>query len=333
MWRSADRPLDSFRQSFPLGVDAELRDAAIAAGRTGAPVESLTTADLPLGALADFVRELKTELFAKSGFVILAGFPVDDLSQSEIECYFWGIGLGLGTAVSQSVMGERLGHVRDVTEHDPHARAYRNRSELTPHSDPADLLAFLCLRPAARGGISRFVSSTAIHQEIATTRPDLLERLYRGYRYHRLGENLPGTPNVTPHRLPVFSECAGLVSCRYVRQYIEVAADEFDDIELDALDIEALDLLETIAADPDFHHEFTLDSGEAVFANNFTVMHARSSFEDHPEIDRRRHLLRLWLSTDPKRPILPEVLHYAGEPGIAPIPGRRPSYETSVEVQ
>jgi hypothetical protein len=229
-------------------------------------------------------------------------------------------------------MGERLGHIIDVTKTDPNARAYRNKSELTPHSDPADMLSFLCIHPAARGGVSRFCSSIAIHEEIRRTRPDLLERLYRGYRYHRLGEQQPGDPEITAHRVPVFSTFEGVTSCRYVRQYLEVAADERPDINLDSVDREALDLLESLAADPSFHFEFTLQAGEAVFANNFTVFHARSSFENDPALPPR-HLLRLWLSADPRRPIAPEVLHYEGEPGIQPIPGRTPSYATDVEVQ
>ena len=114
--------------------------------------------------------------------VLLRGFPVDRLSSEEIALFFWGVGLHLGTAVSQSVMGERLGRVVDVTDVDPHARAYRNRSELTPHTDPADLLAFLCLTPAARGGESHFTSSLTVYDELHQTQPEVLEVLERGFR-------------------------------------------------------------------------------------------------------------------------------------------------------
>ena len=34
------------------------------------------------------------------------------------------------------------------------------------------------------------------------------------------------------------------------------------------------------------------------FVNNRTMLHGRAHFEDHPEKERRRHLLRLWLSVD-----------------------------------
>jgi len=297
----------------------------------GIELEQVAAADLALGELAGFVANLRTELTDGQGMHIVLGFPVDELSGSEIELFFWAVGLGLGRAVSQSVMGERLGHVIDVTATDPNARAYRNNSELSPHTDPADLLAFLCLESAREGGVSRFVSALAVHEEIRVRRPDLLERLYRGFRYHRTGEQPPGCPDITPHRIPVFSWAEGLLSCRYVRAYIDVAAAEDPTIELTDADLEALEFLEEIAGDPAFHVEFTLQPGEAVFANNFTVLHARTGFSDDVAAGRRRHLLRLWLAADPPRPLVADIQHFEGEPGIQPQPGKMPSHGTHSE--
>ena len=74
---------------------------------------------------------------------------------------------------------------------------------------------------------------------------------------------------ITEHRVPVFSECNGFTSCRYVRVYFEEAAADDPTIEITDLDREAIEMFEALAADPELHHEFTLKSGEAVFANNF----------------------------------------------------------------
>ncbi len=287
--------------------------------------------ELPLSSWADQLEDLRQQVLHGRGFAILRGIPVGSVSLEETQILFWGIGLHLGRAVSQSVMGERLGHIIDVTEKDPHARAYRNRSELTPHTDPGDILSFLCLHPAKTGGISQFSSSHLVHEKLRAERPDLLARLYRGYRYHRFGEQADGADPVTVHRVPVFSECDGRLSCRYVRQYIEIAADEHPDITLDELDREALDRFDALAHDNRF--EFTLEPGEAIVANNFTVLHARTGFEDYPDPDRKRHLLRLWLAAEPQRPVVPEIYIYGGrEPGIPPQPGRTPSYAHGVEI-
>jgi len=332
VWRSADHELADFRRHLDPTAFAALIAAARHAIASGRTVEDLGPEDLPLGQLAEAITALRSEILHGRGFAIVDGFPLDDLTVDEIACVFWGIGLRLGSPVSQSVMGERLGHVIDVTKTDPNARAYRNSNELTPHTDPADMLTFLCINPAAHGGISRFVSALAIHERFRSERPDLLERLYRGYRYHRLGEQQPGFPAITPHRIPVFSTRDGHVSCRYVRLYFEVAADEDPAISLDDIDREAVTMLEDLAADPSLHFEFTMQRGEAVFANNFTVMHARSSFENDEALPPR-HLLRLWLSADPPRPLTPNIQHFEGEPGIQPIAGRTPSYATDRDVQ
>ena len=334
LWRRSDLPdTDSFAYDLTEDHLRVVIDAAERLAAEGREAESIEADEIPLGPLGPLADEIRNELMGGRGLAIVRGFPVERLSEAEIELVFWGFGLRLGRPVSQSVMGERLGHIVDVTDRDPNARAYRNRSELTPHTDPADILSFLCLRPARSGGVSRFVSSMTVHEELRRTRPDLLERLHTGFRYHRLGEQAPGRPDITPHRVPVFSERDGVLSCRYVRQYIEVAAAEDPDIELSPADREALDLLERLAADPELHVEFTLAPGEAIMANNFTVMHARSSFVDHDEPDRRRHLLRLWLAAEPPRPLVPEIEHFEGEPGIPYQPGRTPSYATGVEIQ
>ena len=249
---------------------------------------------------------------------------MDRCTVDETALMFWGIGLRLGRAVSQSVMGERLGHVINMTDTDPHARAYRNRSELSPHSDPGDIVSFLCIRPAPSGGVSRFVSSLSVFEEIRRERPELLAVLARGFRYHRFGEQGPEDDPITPHRIPVFSERDGLVSSRYVREYVEIAADEDPSIVLTDIDDEAIRVLEETANSPGLALDFTMAAGEAVVANNFTVFHARTAFTDSPE--HRRHLLRLWLAADPPRPVVPETRHYLGEPGIPPQTDRTPSF-------
>jgi len=266
--------------------------------------------------------------------VLLRGFPVDRLSSEEIALFFWGVGLRLGTAVSQSVMGERLGRVVDVTDVDSHARAYRNRSELTPHTDPADLLAFLCLISAATGGESRFTSSLTVYDELCKTQPDVLEVLERGFHYHRFGEQEQGCPPVTPWRVPVFSQRDGQVSCRYVKEYVEIAEDENPDVELTSTERAALAAFEAMAQHEDLTVRFNLRPGEAILANNYTVLHGRTAFTNHS--DHKRELLRLWLVTDPPRRVMREVFLYerayrGGEPGVPPQPGLEPSFASKFD--
>ncbi len=331
LWRGSD-----FASKDDIAVDltgdrvsAVLDDVKRVAARKDAV--DIAPEDLPMTPLGDQLANVRDTIMNGRGIVILRGFPVAELSQREIEAFYWAVGLHLGRPVSQSVMGDRLGHVIDVAGKDKNERAYRNSNELTPHSDPGDILAFLCLRPAMQGGTSLFASSHTVHEEMRKRRPDLLQRLYKGYRWHRFGEEPEGYDPITPHRVPVYSEHNGLLSCRIVRQYVEIAADEYPECRFEPEDVEALDMFDAIAAEDGVGYWFRLEAGEAVLANNFTVLHARTAFEDDEDSTNKRHLLRLWLEGLPPRPVVDEVFVYGiGEPGIPPKPGRMPGYKNNV---
>jgi hypothetical protein len=57
-----------------------------------------------------------------------------------------------------------------------------------------------------------------------------------------------------------------------------------------------LDLLDELLPDDKFCYSMELDRGDLQLLNNYVVIHSRTNFEDHDEPERKRHLLRLWLS-------------------------------------
>ena len=60
--------------------------------------------------------------------------------------------------------------------------------------------------------------------------------------------------------------------------------------------MEALDLIESIANHPDFHLEMEFEPGDIQLISNAKILHSREAFEDHSQPERRRHLLRSWLT-------------------------------------
>lgn len=328
-WTAADFPNGKadVTVDIPAAGLAVLEDAARDMLASGRPLESFSRADLPLPGLAESLEAVSRTIDRGRGIVILRRFPVADRPLAEVEAMFWAVGRHLGDPVSQSVMGDRLGHITDVSDTDPDARAYRANWELSLHTDLSDIVSFLCVRPAAEGGISRFASALALHDAMAERHPDLLDILYRGFRWHRLGEQAAGEAPITEHRIPHFSECDGLLSCRYIRNYIREAAHELG--ELSAKEVEALDTFDALARSPEFRFEAMLEPGEAVIMNNYTVLHARSAFRDGPDRARRRLLLRLWMASRTPRPTRPEIEIYgAGRVGgIAKREGAVPSFK------
>jgi hypothetical protein len=303
----------------------DIGDAVRKVCAAGVALDDIERSHFPLPTLAPAFERIRHEIMNGLGFVVVGRLPVDRYTKDELGMIYWGLGTHLGRGLSQSVMGDRLGHVKDMSHEDPNARAYRNKQELSPHTDLADLVGLLCLRTARAGGTSRLTSALAVHDVILAERPQYLERLYRGYVYHRRGEERPGDLPVTPHPVPVFCDIDGHVSVRYVRTYVEAGMAAVG-APIDDYDREVLDFFEQTSKRPDLMLEFTLEPGQMYFLNNYTVLHARTEFEDFDHEDRRRHLLRLWLEMPGMRPVHPHV-HLFDGPGIAPVAGRTPSYD------
>jgi hypothetical protein len=161
-----------------------------------------------------------------------------------------------------------------------------------------------------------------VHNTLLAEHPDVLAALYRGYVRHRRGEERPGELPHTPYRIPVYSNIEGKVSARYVRSYIEVG-EAAAGRPMGAAERAIIDTFEAVTKRPELMLEFTLQPGEAYLINNYTILHARTAFDDGdaPE-DARRHLLRLWLDA-PIRPVHP----YIRSRGILPAAGRTPSFD------
>lgn len=230
--------------------------------------------------------------------------------------------------MSQSALGDLLGLVRDETPpgQPESARGYLSRRELSLHVDLAQIVGLMCVRQARQGGYSQYASGLAVHNEMLATRPDLMPVLYRGFPYHRRGEEAFTAAPITPYDVPVFSNRDGQVSVFMVREIINAAFRELKR-EFTAEEIDAIDTFRTTAQRLQF--ETRLEPGEASFLNNYTVMHARSEFDDWDEPEKKRLMLRLWLDVERKpRPVVREIHIYAnvgGRSGIDPQPGRMPA--------
>jgi alpha-ketoglutarate-dependent taurine dioxygenase len=295
-----------------------------AAGRLD-PVHALTRADFPLPTLGPRLAAAYENVRSGRGFVVLRGLPIDGLSLEEFTAAVWGIGTWFGYPLSQNAQGELISYVVDATNIDATPRMYRSNLELRLHTDVTAMISLACWQPAQEGGDSFLASALTIHDEIKRRAPHLLEPLYRGYHYHRLGEEGPGEEPVTPYRMPVFTIRNGRLSCRYQRAGI-VAGERALGHTLSELDLQALDLFDEIARSPENRLAFSLERGEMVVVNNYTVLHARTKFTEYPEPERRRRLVRLWLDADGFRDV-PRELYLFEENGVPPQPGKTCTYD------
>lgn len=72
------------------------------------------------------------------------------------------------------------------------------------------------------------------------------------------------------------------------------------------IEVEALDILDSIIYQPSLRLDMMLEPGDIQFANNHLALHSRTSFEDHEDAEMRRKLLRLWLKMPNSRKQPPE---------------------------
>ena len=285
------------------------------ARESGRSLSELTPAETAMPEIAGDLRALRHELIDGRGLVLVRGWPVDEMTHDELGMAYWAFGTGFGRGVAQSPMGDRLGYVTDVSTDGKRERGYRSAVELSLHTDSDDIVSLLCLRQARIGGESRLVSSVAVYNEIVRSRPDLLEPLFAGYHYHWFGEQPPGQGTVTDYPVPVFGYERGRLSCVFLREFIRMAAEETG-IALDARQSEALDVFGEVMEREAMQFRFHLHPGCASFINNYTVLHSRTAFEDWPQDERKRLLLRLWLKADPPRPVVANQRRYYGSDGM-----------------
>jgi hypothetical protein len=317
--------------AYSIELTAEEQDAIRAAiasievGKQMRPVHRLKAEGFYFGRLEPKLQCAYEEVRSGRGFVLIRNIPHEGWSLVQYRAAVWGIGTRFGYALSQNAQGELISDVVDATNEDATPRMYRSNLELGLHNDPTAMLALACWNPAQRGGVSVFASALTIYGEIRKCAPHLLPHLHRGFHYHRLGEEGPDEEPVTPYRVPVFAVCRGQVSCRNTRAGYIAGHHELS-IPINDDELEAIDLFDKIARRPENQLPINLERGDMVVINNYTVLHARTAFEDYADPERKRLLLRLWLDAEGFRDV-PKEFNLFKTNGVPYQPGRKCTYD------
>ena len=247
------------------------------------------------GRLQALFATLRARLRDGPGAVLLRGLPV--LPAAQAGWLLWTLGAGLGDAEPQDAAGALLHHVRDagaqVTDAD-HVRGFQTNGALDFHNDGGEVFALYCVAGPRRGGDSLLASAGALFNEMLRLRPDLAAVLLEGVDFDTRAQHRQGQPRI--QRAPIFVQEAGRLWVLYKRGYIHLGQRFPEADRLSPAQLEAMDLLDALCRDPRFHLRFRLRPGDLQLANNFTMLHARTAFEDGA--GSARHLLRLWLSLD-----------------------------------
>ena len=209
----------------------------------------------------------------------------------------------LGTPLSQNTEGDLVLSVKNaaLSGNDPKVRGPNTNKKLSFHTDRCDVIAFLCLQPAKSGGENQILQSENVENLIQKERPDLHAILCQKFPYKT--HTIDSANSLPFCEQPIFSWRDGFFACSYLRVLINRADQDPDCPNLSDVQKEALDFLDSVCERKELQSCFTLQKGDILFLNNWTTLHRRTAFEDFKETEKKRHLLRIWLSMPNSRPL------------------------------
>lgn len=313
-WYGPEMAADPDQWLYELGVTeiAEINGAVSGVVERGTPMLDITRDNFPLPTLGAALDAIQEQVVNGRGFVLIRGLPVDSYTIEESAIGYFGIGSYLGWAIPQNAKGHVLGHVRDIglDPNNPEHRLYGTSARHLFHTDSCDIVGLLCLQTARSGGQSKIASSVTVYNEMLARRPDLVAVMMEPFFTDRKGEIPEGKGPY--YEMPIFNPYGGYLTTTYNRDFI-TAAQRFDEVpRLTEDQVAAMDLADEIAESDDIRLDMDFRRGDMQFIHNHQVLHARTPYEDYPEPERKRHLLRLWLAPPSCRPLAPVIAERFG---------------------
>ncbi|KAL1836996.1 hypothetical protein VTJ49DRAFT_4399 [Mycothermus thermophilus] len=271
--------------------------------------EDVNKDTFPLPNLKERLTEVSEIIHNGRGFVVLRGLQPEKYSNLDNILLYLGVTSYIAeTRGMQDFDGRMILHIQAVVEDTKKDGKQPNSPYVTRaqpfHADLCDILTMYALNTAAVGGESYLASGAKIYNELARTRPDIIEVLakddwifdefFQG-QYH----TRPLLYSFPPHGPGFQFSRRPLTGAHFSPHHPSVPA-------MTELQAEALDAVHFLAKEHAL--ELRLQRGDMLLINNFAALHARASFADDPARDRRRHLLRLWLRNEEKRWPTPPAL-------------------------
>lgn len=334
-WTVADLERDT---SWIVRLDDADR-ADLLAGLAAAPADTAMLAcrrvDFPFGErVLGSLRAAVDEAQHGRGLALIKGLPRQGLSAAQFERLTWAIGLHLGVARPQDRLTRYINAVKDVgvDYRSPTGRGYSSNAELDFHMDSGDVVLLSCFNQAPAGGDSACASAVAAWRQLVRERPDLARVLEtESVPFSRQGEQAEGE---RPYQLTtVYARTKDDVFCAWNRNRIWNGLKLPDAPAVSAALREGVELLDTILRRPEYMFRMRLEPGDLQILSNFTTLHSRTAFQDHPDESRKRTLYRLWLATPRGRALPSEWADKWGacEPGVVKGGSRGHHYDASCE--
>jgi hypothetical protein len=288
-----------------LGDDciAELNIVAQELQENPLPLAALDPSYFDMPACQALMTHVQVQIDRGIGLSVIDRLPVDQLDEDTAKKLYWLLMSMVGKPVAQKWDGTLIYDVTDtggIAAAGTGIRSSKTTSGQGFHVDNAfnlrpDFVGLFCLQTAREGGVSGVISFETVYNLLLEERPDVLPRLFEPFYFDRQMEHAPGDEEVTSK--PIFESDGETIFCNYspnvILQGYEMVGGKMDETTRTAMGV-----LTEICERPGIGKEFIFERGQIQIANNKRIGHRRTAFQDWPERERRRHLVRIWLRED-----------------------------------
>lgn len=239
----------------------------------------------------DRMREFKQILNDEDGYLLVKGFPLQYQNTEDLEGGLLKFCFTFGVPVSQGVKNNFILRIEDLKSKQAQGKSvegYQDAGALPPHNDRCDFFLLFGIKSATHGGMTRFMSSKRIIEQLASQCPESYELLQKDFpcdnsKYSKKEGDV--------FSLPIIANTdEGGQIIWYTRWFIQNALKYDERITLTAAQYQALDDLDK--AIDDNIEPYMVQEGDVVLVNNHKSLHSRQRFQEGDN----RLLYRLWLS-------------------------------------
>ncbi|GES58051.1 hypothetical protein ATEIFO6365_0004020200 [Aspergillus terreus] len=268
----------------------EIHDALQTFKSLNKPLGSLDPTTFPLPSLHPILRDISNNIHRGTGFSLVRGIPVDQYSREDNVIIYVGLSSHIGcirgrqdhqhNSVPADVM---IAHITDFSSSADSRSvtlpAYTD-GEVILHTDTGDIVSLFALEEPAHGGESLLASGWRVYNELAKTRPDLVEALASDWPIP--SSKKEGLIRRRPLIFPLNPSATAPdgVLIHFSRRSFSDFGGWSHSNALSVKQAEALDALHFLAES--FHVAMELRKGDMQFLNNLSILHARRSYTDIP---------------------------------------------------
>lgn len=274
---------------------------------SGESLDKVSSKNFELYGFGERLAEISNQIYNGIGFSLIRGLDIEKYNEKQRVIIYLGISSYIGDIRDAQGLNRTLTHIKSIAHIPRDERAIIAVSQQTTdpqmfHNDLGlDIVSLFVLDVPKEGGESLLASTYTTYNELAKTRPDLLNVLAKenGFKYSNLASGDSNLVSYVDNRFISHFSTRSFIGYGETPRSPEVPP--LTDEQREAFGAyQYINYQNSIA--------IKLVKGDIEYLNNFHLQHCRHGYTEDNE--HRRHVARLWLrnSKYSDQIILPEAI-------------------------